>query len=96
MKLYDCKMAANPRRARIFIAEKGIDIPKTELNIVEGENLEPEFLKINPRGLLPTLELDDGTRFDEIMAICRYFEEIQLDPPLLGRDAREIALVESH
>ena len=95
MKLYDCKMAPNPRRARIFIAEKGIDIPKVELNIVEGENLEPEFLKINPRGLLPTLELDDGTRFDEVMAICRYFEEIQPDPPLLGSDAREIALVES-
>ena len=95
MKLYDCKMAPNPRRARIFIAEKGIDIPTVELNIVEGENLEPEFLKINPRGLLPTLALDDGTCFDEVMAICRYFEEIQPDPPLLGRDAREKALVES-
>ena len=74
---------------------KGIDIPKVELNIVEGENLVPEFLKINPRGLLPTLELDDGTRVDEFMPICRYFEEIQADPPLLGRDARKIALVES-
>lgn len=96
MKLYDCKMAANPRRARIFITEKGIRIPKVELDIVEGENLEPEFLKINPRGLLPTLELDDGTRFDDVMAIYHYFEEIQPDPRLLGRDARKIVLVESN
>ena len=61
MKLYDCKMAPNPRRARIFIAEKGIDIPTVELNIVEGENLKPDFLKINPRGLLPRGSCETAT-----------------------------------
>ena len=95
MKLYDCGMAPNPRRARIFLAEKGIEIPKVEINIFEGENLAPAFLAVNPRGLLPTLELDDGTRFDEVMAICRYFEALQPQPPLLGRTPKEMALVEA-
>ena len=94
MKFYDCAMAPNPRRARIFLAEKGIEIPKVEVNILEGENLAPAFLAVNPRGLLPVLELDDGTRFDEVMAICRYFEDIQPAPPLLGRTPVERALVE--
>jgi glutathione S-transferase len=65
MKFYDCAVAPNPRRARIFIAEKGLDIPKVEVDIIGGENLKDEFLSVNPRGLLPVLELDDGTRFDE-------------------------------
>jgi len=95
MKLYDCAMAPNPRRARIFIAEKGIELARVEVNIVDGENLAPAFLAINPRGLLPVLELDDGTRVDEVMAICRYFEEIQPSPALLGRTPKEKALVES-
>jgi glutathione S-transferase len=95
MKLYDCHMAPNPRRLRMFLAEKGIDVPKVEINIVDGENLQPAFLAINPRGLLPTLELDDGTRVDEVMAICRYFEELYPWRPLLGRTAVERALVES-
>lgn len=94
MKLYDCAMAPNPRRARIFLAEKGITLPTIEVNILEGENLAPAFLAINPRGLLPTLELDDGTRVDEVMAICRYFEAIQPQPALLGRNAKEAAIVE--
>jgi len=95
MKLYDCAMAPNPRRARIFLAEKGISLPTIEVDIVDGENLTPAFLAINPRGLLPTLELDDGTRIDEVMAICRYFEAIQPQPALLGRNAKEKAMVES-
>ncbi len=93
MKLYDCQVAPNPRRARMFLAEKGIDIERVEVDILGGANLEPAFLAINPRGMLPVLELDDGTRFDEVMAICRYFEDLQPDPPLLGRDALEKALV---
>lgn len=94
MKLYDCAIAPNPRRARMFLAEKGIELPKVEVNILAGENLEPAFLAVNPRGLLPVLELDDGTRIDEVMAICRYFEDTVPTPRLLGRDARERALVE--
>ncbi len=95
MKLYDCQMAPNPRRVRVFLAEKGVDIPKTEVSIIEGENLKPEYLAVNPRGLLPTLELDDGNRIDETVAICRYIEETQPEPNLMGRDALEKAQVES-
>jgi glutathione S-transferase len=95
MKLYDCAIAPNPRRARIFLAEKGLNLPKVEIDIFGGENLGPDFLAINPRGLLPTLELDDGTRIDEVMAICRYFEALHPQPALLGRNAKEMALVEA-
>jgi len=93
MKLYDCQVAPNPRRARMFLAEKGIELEKIEIDILGGENLQDSFLAINPRGLLPVLELDDGTRIDEAMAICRYFEEVQPEPALLGRDLREKAIV---
>lgn len=95
MKLYDCAIAPNPRRARMFIAEKGIEIPKVEVDILGGENLKPDYLSVNPRGLLPLLELDDGTRFDEVMAICRYLEELYPSPCLLGRTPIERAQVES-
>lgn len=95
MKLYDCLIAPNPRRVRIFLAEKNIEIDKIEIDILRGRNLEPDFVAINPRAVVPTLELDDGTRIDEAAAIWRYFEEIQPDPPLLGRDALEKALIES-
>ncbi len=95
MKLYDCQMAPNPRRVRVFLAEKGVDVPKTEVSIIEGENLKPEYLAVNPRGLLPTLELDDGNRIDETIAICRYIEETQPEPNLMGRDALEKAQIES-
>jgi glutathione S-transferase len=94
MKLYDCTVAPNPRRVRIFVAEKGINIPKIEIDIVGGENLKDEFRSINPRGLLPVLELDDGTCLDETMAICRYLEELYPEPPLLGTTALERAQVE--
>jgi len=79
----------------MFIAEKGLDIPRVEVDILGGENLEPAYLAVNPRGLLPLLELDDGTRFDEVMAICRYLDEMIPAPPLLGRSPVERARVES-
>ena len=93
MIFYDCNIAPNPRRARMFIAEKGLDIKKVEVDIVGGENLAESFLSINPRGLLPVLELDDGTKIDEVMAICRYLEEIYPDTPLLGTNPLEKARV---
>jgi glutathione S-transferase len=95
MKLYDCKMAPNPRRVRIFIAEKGLQIPAVEVSIIDGENLKPEYLKVNPRGLLPVLELDDGNRLDETQAICRYLEETHPEPNLMGRTTLERAQIES-
>lgn len=93
MKLYDCQAAPNPRRVRIFIAEKGIEIPTVELSIIDGDNLKPEFLAVNPRGVLATLELDDGTAIDEAPAICSYLEAQYPDPPLLGTTPVERAQV---
>jgi glutathione S-transferase len=93
MKLYDCRMAPNPRRARIFIKEKGLDIPMEEVSILDGANLKPEYLAVNPRGLLPTLELDDGTIIDEVPAICAYLEAQHPDPPLLGTTPLEKAQI---
>ena len=95
MKLYDCQMAPNPRRARIFIAEKGLDIPKQEVSIIDGDNLKPDYLKINPWGMLPTLELDDGTLISESPCIFRYLESQHPEPNLLGNDPIEAARIEA-
>jgi glutathione S-transferase len=94
MKLYDSKTAPNPRRVRIFLAEKGITVPTVEVDIVKAENRGEEFRKKNELGVLPVLELDDGTCIAESVAICRYFEETKPEPPLMGTDARDRALVE--
>ena len=93
MKLYDAQ-APNPRRARIFIAEKGLDIPTEELSILEGENLTPEYKAKSRFGLIPALELDDGTVLTEVPAICRYLESQYPEPNLMGRDPIEIAQIE--
>ena len=94
MKLYDSAMAPNPRRVRIFLAEKGIEVPVEQVDIGKAENRKESFLAKNPMGGLPVLELDDGTHLAESVAICRYFEALQPDPPLFGVDAQDIALVE--
>jgi glutathione S-transferase len=94
VKLYTSARAPNPRRVHIFLAEKGIDIPRVEVDIGRAENRQPEFRRRNPSGLVPVLELDDGTHLAETVAICRYLEALHPEPNLLGRDAREAALVE--
>ena len=94
MKLYDSAMAPNPRRVRIFLAEKGIEVPTVQVNIGTAENRQPEFVAKNPLGTLPVLELDDGTTIAESVAICRYFEEQQPEPALMGTGAVERARVE--
>lgn len=94
MKIYEFTQAPNPRRVRIFLAEKGITVPLVQVNIAAGENRKPEFLKINPMGGLPVLELDDGTHIAESVAICRYFEETHPNPPLMGTDAKDKAVIE--
>ena len=94
MKLYDSAMAPNPRRVRIFLAEKGIDVPKLQVDIAKAENRSAEFLKKNPLGGVPILELDDGTILSESVAICRYFEETKPEPNLMGRTAVEKAQIE--
>ena len=94
MLLYDSKVAPNPRRVRIFLAEKGIEVPTRQVDIGTAESRKPHFLAKNPLGALPVLELDDGTCIAESVAICRYFEEVQPSPPLMGTDARDRAIVE--
>jgi glutathione S-transferase len=94
MKLYDSKMAPNPRRVRIFLAEKGIQVPDEQVDIAKAQNRSPEFLKINPMGGVPVLQIDDGTNLAESVAICRYFEETHPEPRLMGVDARDKAEVE--
>ena len=94
MKLYDSQMAPNPRRVRIFLAEKGVTVPTVQVDLGKAENRQPPFLAKNPLAGVPVLELDDGTFLAESVAICRYFEELQPEPPLLGVDARDRAIVE--
>ena len=94
MKLYDATMAPNPRRVRVFLAEKGVQIPIEQVDLVAKENYGPEFRARNPLGRVPVLELDDGTCIAETVAICRYFEETVPDPPLMGTDAVDRARVE--
>jgi len=94
MKLYDASTAPNPRRVRIFLAEKGISVPVDQVDIVSAQNRSPEFRAKNAMGTLPVLELDDGTTIAESVAICRYFEELQPDPPLMGTDAKDRAAIE--
>ena len=94
MKLYDSATAPNPRRVRVFLAEKGIAVPTEQVDITKAVNREAPFRAKNPLGTVPVLELDDGTCIAESVAICRYFEETQPEPPLFGVDARDRALVE--
>ncbi|HXN87277.1 MAG TPA: glutathione S-transferase family protein [Candidatus Binataceae bacterium] len=94
MKLYEYTQAPNPRRVRVFLAEKGIKVPYEQVDIGTGKNRAPEFLKINPMGGLPVLELDDGTHLAESVAICRYFEALHPEPRLMGIDGKDAATVE--
>ncbi|MBI2713730.1 MAG: glutathione S-transferase [Rhizobiales bacterium] len=94
MKLYDSKQAPNPRRARIFLAEKGIALPTEQVDIMAMQHKTAEYTAINPLQRMPALVLDDGTVITESIAICRYFEVVQPEPPLFGVGPKEIALVE--
>ncbi|WP_142809555.1 glutathione S-transferase family protein [Tepidiphilus olei] len=94
MKLYDYPPAPNPRRVRIFLAEKGIEVPTEAVDLRQGAQLSEAFRRINPQCVVPYLVLDDGTGISESIAICRYFEALQPDPPLFGKTPLEQALVE--
>ena len=93
MKIYDWHIAPNPRRLHIYLAEKGLDIPLVE---VGGEDLklQPAYVAKYPHAMVPMLELEDGTLIGEAMAICRYFEELYPDPPLMGVGPKDKAIVE--
>lgn len=94
MKLYDGGRAPNPRRVRIFLAEKGIELPLVPIDIGAMDQRGQEFTALNPLQQVPVLELDDGTIISESIAICRYFEELQPEPTLFGTGALERAMVE--
>ena len=94
MKLYDNPYAPNPRRVRVFLAEKNIEVPRVSVDLLKGEQRSPQFTALNPRQAVPVLELDDGTVIAESIAICRYFEELEPEPPLFGCSTLERARVE--
>jgi glutathione S-transferase len=94
MILHDLAAGMHPRRVRIFLAEKGISIERREVDAAGGANATQDFLRLNPLGKLPVLELDDGTAIAESLAICRYLEALNPDPPLMGRTPREVADIE--
>jgi glutathione S-transferase len=94
MKLYNSPVAPNPRRVRVFLAEKNVQVPLEDVDIGNRVNRQPEFLKKNPLAGVPVLELDDGTFIAESVAICRYFEGLHPEPPLMGTDAADRAVVE--
>ena len=94
MKIIETRQAPNPRRVRMFLAEKGLTVAFEELDLMKGDLKTPEFTRLNQFQRVPVLVLDDGTAISETMAICRYFEEVQPEPALLGRGAKGQALVE--
>lgn len=93
MKFYDCSSAPSPRRIRIFIAEKGLEIETVQVDLGAGEHLSEEFRKINPQCTVPVLELDDGTCLCDSNSISLYLDEVHPQPNLLGRDAKEKAVI---
>lgn len=94
MKLYDGGKAPNPRRVRIFLAEKGISVPLEPVDLGRMEHRSEAYTAVNPLQRVPALELHDGTVITESVAICRYFEALHPEPPLFGVGARDLAIVE--
>ncbi|HSV00975.1 MAG TPA: glutathione S-transferase [Roseiarcus sp.] len=94
MKLYNSNLAPNPRRVRMFLAEKGLTIPQVEIDLGKLEHKTAEFADLNPFETIPVLELDDGTRIAESIAICRYIEALWPAPNLFGLTPVEQAMIE--
>ena len=89
MRLYYFPVAPNPTKVRLYLAEKGIGVEQIAVDLRAGEQQSPDFLRKNPMGKLPVLELDDGTAVNESLAIIEYFEELHPDPPMIGRTPEE-------
>ncbi|MCO6414995.1 glutathione S-transferase N-terminal domain-containing protein [Siccirubricoccus sp. KC 17139] len=90
MKLYD-SIGPNPRVVRIFMAERGVEVPRVTLDLMGGENRQPPHLARNPMGQMPCLELDDGSHLSEIIPICEYLDEITPGPSLIGATPQQRA-----
>jgi glutathione S-transferase len=93
MKFYDCAIAPSPRRVRIFLAEKGITLPTIQVDLRKGEQFGEAFRAVNPDCTVPVLELDDGRRISDSLAVCVYLEQSKPEPPLMGVDAADRAIV---
>jgi glutathione S-transferase len=93
MKIYDFAGAPNPKKLRVYLAEKGLEVPCEQVSIINGENRTPEFLQKNPLGGLPVVELEDGSHLTESLAIMEYFEELHPNPPMIGTTPLERARV---
>jgi len=93
MRFYDCSTAPSPRLVRIFLAEKGIDVPTVQVDLREGEHLAPDFRRINPYCTVPVLETEDGVKLTSTQACWRYLEEIHPEPPLLGTTPLDKAVI---
>lgn len=94
MKLYDGGRAPNPRRVRVFLKEKGIEVMIQPVDLGAKQHKSEQYTALNPLQRVPALELDDGTVITESIAICRYFEALHPEPALFGRDPLEIAMIE--
>ncbi|MFV8750919.1 glutathione S-transferase family protein [Nannocystaceae bacterium ST9] len=95
LRLYDNPQASSPRRVRIFLAEKGVEVERVLIDTSGRENYGEAFTRLNPFRVVPVLELPDGRTIAESQAIVRYFEARFPEPPLLGRDAFEVATIEA-
>lgn len=93
MRIYDFCFAPNPRKLRVYLAEKGLSVPIEQVDITKGEHRTPEFLAKNPMGSVPVLELDDGSCLTESLAIIEYFEELHPEPPMIGTEPLERARI---
>lgn len=93
MRLYDCKTAPSPRRVRVFLAEKGIDLETVQVDLGSGEQFGEAFRRINPDCVVPVLQLDNGVYISEVIAICSYLEELHPEPPMFGQSPEEHAAV---
>jgi glutathione S-transferase len=93
MKLYDSNIAPNPKKVRVYLKEKDLELPVVPVDLLKGENRTPEFLTKNPLGGLPVLELDDGTHLTESLAIIEYLEDLHPNPPMIGTTPLERARV---
>jgi glutathione S-transferase len=93
LKFYDCRTAPSPRRVRVFLAEKGIELDTVQVDLGSGEQFSEAFRKINPDCVVPVLELDDGRCLSEVLAICSYLEELHPEPALFGKTAEQRAVV---
>ena len=93
MRLYDCSTAPSPRRVRVFLAEKGVDLETVQVDLGSGEQFGEAFSRINPDCVVPVLQLDNGDCISEVLAICSYLEELHPEPSLFGQFPEEHATV---